>query len=421
MMENDTEFDGIPSIRIEPNSSSNSRVSTPDSTSTEQQSSRAAPENQKGAGKYEESAEILDREVAQSGDMKTQSGKQRKSSPPQDLDLGMEDLGGTGEDEQSDLLSPPSPTLPRRISHSRQQPPSPTNSRWSKIRTTVKVTNVVGNQVGKQRRRKASSLDRQDSFLKRFSTRHGGSTSINEDELGELDANKTKLQRVEQESRQCSTCVINPDENFMFYWLGIVTVAVLYNLWTPIAREAFPEIQGTYPYMWLATDAFCDLLYLIDIIVQLRTGYLERGLVVYESKKLATNYICSRFFAIDLCSLIPLDFLQFIIGIHPLIRFPRFLKVYRLYRFCYMVETRTIYPNMWRVANLSHILFLGSHWFAAFYFMISKAENFEGVWGYPHPEGEYSFVARKYLKSLYWSTLTLTTIGDLPPPESNWE
>jgi hypothetical protein len=26
-----------------------------------------------------------------------------------------------------------------------------------------------------------------------------------------------------------------------------------------------------------------------------------------------------------------------------------------------------------------------------------------------------------YLRCLYWSTLTLTTIGDLPPPETNWQ
>ena len=59
--------------------------------------------------------------------------------------------------------------------------------------------------------------------------------------------------------------------------------------------------------------------------------------------------------------------------------------------------------------------------FAAFYFMISKAEDFEGSWGYPKPIGAFASVTRKYLKSLYWSTLTLTTIGDLPPPEKNWE
>jgi len=99
----------------------------------------------------------------------------------------------------------------------------------------------------------------------------------------------------------------------------------------------------------------------------------------------------------------------------------RFLKSYRLVRFVYMVETRTVFPNMWRVANLTHILFLGSHWFAAFYFLISSAEGFTSKWGYPRPVGNYSSGLQKYLRSLYWSTLTLTTIGDLQPPETNWE
>ena len=113
--------------------------------------------------------------------------------------------------------------------------------------------------------------------------------------------------------------------------------------------------------------------------------------------------------------------LTFFLQIHPLLRFPRFLKAYRSYRFVYMVETRTVYPNLWRVANLSHVLFLGSHWFAAFYFMISEAEGFNSRWSYPTPIGEFDDVTRKYLQSLYWSTLTLTTIGDLPKPTHKME
>ena len=109
------------------------------------------------------------------------------------------------------------------------------------------------------------------------------------------------------------------------------------------------------------------------------------------------------------------------VGVHPLLRAPRFLKTYRLYGFVYMVETRAVFPNVWRVANLSHVLFLGCHWFAAFYFLISKAGGFGGDWGYPAPVGDHAGVAKKYLRSLHWSTLTLTTIGDLPPPETNWE
>ena len=98
-----------------------------------------------------------------------------------------------------------------------------------------------------------------------------------------------------------------------------------------------------------------------------------------------------------------------------------YCKVYCTDRFVYMVETRAVFPNVWRVVNLSHVLFLGCHWFAAFYFLISKAGGFRGDWGYPAPVDDHAGVAKKYLRSLHWSTLTLTTIGDLPPPETNWE
>ncbi|GBP88855.1 Cyclic nucleotide-gated channel rod photoreceptor subunit alpha [Eumeta japonica] len=43
----------------------------------------------------------------------------------------------------------------------------------------------------------------------------------------------------------------------------------------------------------------------------------------------------------------------------------------------------------------------------------------QGDWVYPHRPGDYATLTRKYLGSLYWSTLTLTTIGDLPTPETN--
>ena len=45
----------------------------------------------------------------------------------------------------------------------------------------------------------------------------------------------------------------------------------------------------------------------------------------------------------------------------------------------------------------------------------------QGDWVYPYRPGDYATLSRKYLGSLYWSTLTLTTIGDLPTPETNAE
>jgi len=96
-------------------------------------------------------------------------------------------------------------------------------------------------------------------------------------------------------------------------------------------------------------------------------------------------------------------------------------QVYRIYDYYYMVESRTVYPNLWRVVNLVHILLILAHWFGCFYFLLSEAEGFQGEWVYPYRPGDYATLSRKYLGSLYWSTLTLTTIGDLPTPETNAE
>lgn len=98
---------------------------------------------------------------------------------------------------------------------------------------------------------------------------------------------------------------------------------------------------------------------------------------VYDSSKLAGHYMQSRAFLLDLGALLPLDLLQFNVGINPILRFPRFLKAYRVYHYYYMVESRTVYPNLWRVVNLIHILLVLAHWFGCFYFLLSQHEKFQ--------------------------------------------
>jgi len=49
---------------------------------------------------------------------------------------------------------------------------TPKQSRWVKLRGTIKVANAVA--PPSRRRVKQVHLTREDSFLKRFSTRHGG-------------------------------------------------------------------------------------------------------------------------------------------------------------------------------------------------------------------------------------------------------
>ncbi|XP_045503712.1 uncharacterized protein LOC123700519 isoform X2 [Colias croceus] len=288
------------------------------------------------------------------------------------------------------------------------------NQRWMKLRTTVQLSSAI---------QKKPPLKREDSFLKRFSTRQIPETQETVEDTGSEGATGEHRSTTRQRRRKVRAprTVVNPDENFYFYWLWLITLCVLYNLWTLIVRQSFPELQVMCHYFWVTCDGLGDLVFALDLVVQLRTGYLEQGLMVYDSKKLAKHYLTSRSFLLDIAALTPLDLLQLKIGTNPIIRFPRFLKVYRAVSCYYIVESRTVYPNFWRVINLIHILLILAHWFGCFYFLLSEAEGFQGDWAYPHRPGDYATLTRKYLGSLYWSTLTLTTIGDLPTPETNAE
>lgn len=94
-------------------------------------------------------------------------------------------------------------------------------------------------------------MKREDSFLKRFSTRQIPETQETVEDTGSegnADDSKTNLRRRRRIKRKPLT-VVNPDENFYFYWLMVVTICLLYNMWTLIVRQSFPEFQVSFGRM----------------------------------------------------------------------------------------------------------------------------------------------------------------------------
>ena len=57
---------------------------------------------------------------------------------------------------------------------------------------------------------------------------------------------------------------------------------MLYNLWIPIARQAFEPLQRDYADLWKFIDYLADTIYLLDIGIQFRTGYLQQGIAYSE-------------------------------------------------------------------------------------------------------------------------------------------
>uniref|UniRef100_H3DAF6 Cyclic nucleotide gated channel subunit alpha 3 n=1 Tax=Tetraodon nigroviridis TaxID=99883 RepID=H3DAF6_TETNG len=210
--------------------------------------------------------------------------------------------------------------------------------------------------------------------------------------------------------------IMDPATDTYYYWLCTVSVPVFYNLIFLVARACFNELQSKNRVLWMSLDHTSDLLYYIDIFVRARTGFLEQGLLVKDEKVLKEKYIKTQQFKLDILSIIPTDIVFLYIGIdNPEWRFNRLFRLSRLLEFFDRTETRTNFPNIFRIANLVLYIIIIIHWNGCLYFAISKMLGFgSDTWVYPTSKKnpEFAHLTRQYIYSFYWSTLTLTTIGD---------
>ncbi|CAL8383946.1 unnamed protein product [Arctogadus glacialis] len=250
-----------------------------------------------------------------------------------------------------------------------------------------------------------------------------------EKEEKEKEKEKKKEQEKEKEKEKEKEApkeikVIDPAGNTYYHWLAIITLPVMYNWTLIIARASFEELQTDYLMLWIFLDYSSDLIYIADMFFRTRTGFLEQGLLVKDEKKLRDRYINSLQFKLDLATIVPTDVFYAYFGInYPEIRLNRLLRFNRMLELFQRTETRTNFPNLLRISNLVMYIVIIIHWNACLYYSVSKAIGFgSDRFVYPDPiNPEFGRLVRKYAYSMYWSTLTLTTIGETPPPVENSE
>ncbi|XP_044910039.1 cyclic nucleotide-gated cation channel alpha-3 [Felis catus] len=233
-----------------------------------------------------------------------------------------------------------------------------------------------------------------------------------------------KKNGTKQEENKKDTMVVDPSSNVYYHWLTVIALPVFYNWCLLVCRACFDELQSDHVMLWLVLDYSADVLYGLDLLVRARTGFLEQGLMVKDAQRLWKHYTKTVHFKLDMLSLVPTDLAYFKLGVnYPELRFNRLLKLARLFEFFDRTETRTNYPNLFRIGNLVLYILIIIHWNACIYFAISKFIGFgTDSWVYPNISNpEYGRLSRKYIYSLYWSTLTLTTIGETPPPVKDEE
>jgi cyclic nucleotide gated channel alpha 3 len=93
-------------------------------------------------------------------------------------------------------------------------------------------------------------------------------------------------------------------------------------------------------------------------------------------------------------------------------------------------ERHTNYPNLLRFVSLIHYLLLVFHWNACLFHLLHHSTGFgytkseAGDMASPWESSQYPAPGDSvltYLKSVYWTVLAMTTIGDLPNPKTRSE
>ncbi|XP_035413956.1 cyclic nucleotide-gated cation channel alpha-3 isoform X1 [Cygnus atratus] len=284
--------------------------------------------------------------------------------------------------------------------------PGGVNSQWPLARFNVNYSNNT-NEDKKEEKKEVKEEKKQEK---------------KEEKKEEKKDDKKDDKKKEEKKKEIF--VIDPSSNMYYNWLTIIAAPVFYNWCMLVCRACFDELQIDHIKVWLFLDYCSDVIYVFDMFVRFRTGFLEQGLLVQDEKKLRDHYTKTVQFKLDVVSLLPTDLAYLKLGLnYPELRFNRLLRISRLFEFFDRTETRTNYPNMFRIGNLVLYILIIIHWNACIYFAISKLIGFgTDSWVYPNVSiPEYGRLSRKYIYSLYWSTLTLTTIGETPPPVKDEE
>ena len=93
--------------------------------------------------------------------------------------------------------------------------------------------------------------------------------------------------------------------------------------------------------------------------------------------------------------------------------------------YCFIYVIKNVSSNFNCVCNTFQVvlaILVLIHWNACLYFAISFSIGFgTDNWVYNLNGPKNSTLMRQYIYSFYWSTLTLTTIGETPTPENDTE
>jgi len=207
---------------------------------------------------------------------------------------------------------------------------------------------------------------------------------------------------LERERSKNSGYVIHPCSKLRQYWdLTIMTMLILNMFILPLDIAFFTEHDNN---TWLGFHIFSDMLCLLDIVLNFRTGYKDSESSEFEldHKKIAIHYI-KTWFALDLISSLPLNYIMMAalgetenlsLGLKGASRALKFLKVTKLLNLLKLLrlsriirgisqyeEVYCLTATFMRYIKLVSMMLMVAHWNGCLHFLLPMLQEFpENCW-----------------------------------------
>ncbi|KAK6284075.1 hypothetical protein POUND7_003027 [Theobroma cacao] len=212
--------------------------------------------------------------------------------------------------------------------------------------------------------------------------------------------------------------IISPFNPHYRAWEMWLVVLVIYSAWICPFEFAFLTYKKDALFI---VDNIVNGFFAIDIILTFFVAYLDSQsyLLVDDPKKIAIRYI-STWFAFDVCSTVPFQYLSILLtdnGSELWLRLLNMLRLWRLRRVSSLfarLEKDIRFNYFWtRCTKLISVTLFAVHCAGCFNYLIAdRYPDPSKTWiGAVYPNFKNYSLWDRYVTSIYWSITTLTTTG----------
>ncbi|PHT94286.1 Potassium channel AKT1 [Capsicum annuum] len=214
--------------------------------------------------------------------------------------------------------------------------------------------------------------------------------------------------------------VIAPYDRRYRLWQTFLVVLVVYSAWSSPFELAFSKASTG---ALLPVDLVVDAFFAIDIILTFFVAYLDKStyLLVEEHKKIAFRYLTHLRFPMDVASTLPFQTIYRIISgktsraqVFGFLNLLRLWRLRRVSKFFSRLEKDTRFSYFWtRYCKLICVTLFAVHSAGCFYYWLAtRYHNSDSTWlGVNIPDFKARSIWLGYTYSMYWSIVTLTTVG----------